>query len=222
MSKLFEDAIAEAKQLRDLAEQNAKNAIVEAVTPRIREFIEEQLLADENISENVDQDESVDNDVLEDVVNEIMSEMGDSDDLDDVDEESEEEKEVLVDSDQENLYELDEDALHLLSKMLNERTDLTPAEQKLKGIVLTVHKLKTELPNMSEQQKLHTQQIISQVKNHLLTNEGKMLENDMVNVDLNEEEVVEETEEVTEELNETFTSKKDQLLFEKLTKIWTK
>jgi len=36
------------------------------------------------------------------------------------------------------------------------------------------------------------------------------------------EEVVEETEEVIEEINETFTSKKDQLLFEKLTKIWTK
>jgi len=45
MSKsLFEEAIADAKQLRDIAEQNAKKAIVEAVTPRIKEFIEMQLV----------------------------------------------------------------------------------------------------------------------------------------------------------------------------------
>lgn len=43
-SRLYEDAIADAKQLRAAAEQNAKNAIVEAVTPKIREFIDSQLL----------------------------------------------------------------------------------------------------------------------------------------------------------------------------------
>jgi hypothetical protein len=43
---LFEEAIADAKQLREAAEQNAKNAIIEAVTPRIREFIENQLVGD--------------------------------------------------------------------------------------------------------------------------------------------------------------------------------
>lgn len=44
---LFEEAIADAKQLREAAEQNAKNAIIEAVTPRIREFIENQLVGGE-------------------------------------------------------------------------------------------------------------------------------------------------------------------------------
>jgi hypothetical protein len=45
MSKtLFDEAIADAKQLREIAENNAKNAIVESVTPRIRDFIEKQLL----------------------------------------------------------------------------------------------------------------------------------------------------------------------------------
>ena len=43
-SKLFEEAIADAKKLREVAEDNAKKAILEAVTPRIREFIEDQLL----------------------------------------------------------------------------------------------------------------------------------------------------------------------------------
>ena len=47
MSKnLYQEAIAEAKLLRDMAEQNAKNKIIEAVTPRIRNLIEQQLMDD--------------------------------------------------------------------------------------------------------------------------------------------------------------------------------
>ena len=45
-TKLFEEAIADAKHLREVAEQNAKKAIVEAVTPKIKEFIEQQLTGD--------------------------------------------------------------------------------------------------------------------------------------------------------------------------------
>lgn len=53
MSKsLYDEAIAEARMLRETAEQNAKNAIIEAVTPKIRKFIEEQL-----VSENSDSDD---------------------------------------------------------------------------------------------------------------------------------------------------------------------
>ena len=45
---LYQDAIAEARQLREMAEQNAKNVIIDAVTPRIRQLIEQQLVeADE-------------------------------------------------------------------------------------------------------------------------------------------------------------------------------
>jgi hypothetical protein len=52
MSKsLFEEAIADARQLREAAEANAKNAIIEAVTPRIREFIETQLVGGKSIDE---------------------------------------------------------------------------------------------------------------------------------------------------------------------------
>jgi len=63
MSKsLYDEAIAEAHLLRETAEKNAKNAIIEAVTPKIREFIEQQLIGEEN-SQNDEQD------VLDDVVN---------------------------------------------------------------------------------------------------------------------------------------------------------
>lgn len=201
MSKLFEEAIAEAKQLRELAEQNAKNAIVEAVTPRIREFIEEQLLAEESEityeSEKDLEEGSYDEDdgVLEDVVNEIMAEMADDDEL------KEEEKDVLLndgDVDLEETVELDEDAMAVLSKMLNERSDLTPEEQKLKSIVLTMHTLRSKLPEMNEAQRKEVQTIIKKVKNQILTNEGNMTENDnMLEVDLGITEVT--TNEVAED-----------------------
>ena len=41
---LYSDAILEAKKLRTMAEEAAKNRIIEAVTPRIRRLIENQLL----------------------------------------------------------------------------------------------------------------------------------------------------------------------------------
>ena len=63
-SKIFEEAIADAKKLKEVAEDNAKKAILEAVTPRIREFIEDQLLeADEKEeAEEEVQDEADDRD----------------------------------------------------------------------------------------------------------------------------------------------------------------
>ena len=65
MSKsLYDEAIAEAKLLQETAEQNAKNAIIEAVTPKIREFIEDQL-----IGESAD---SPDEEILESVASGIM------------------------------------------------------------------------------------------------------------------------------------------------------
>jgi hypothetical protein len=42
-SSLFEEAIADAKKIREVAEENAKKAVLEAVTPKIREFIESQI-----------------------------------------------------------------------------------------------------------------------------------------------------------------------------------
>jgi len=59
MSKtLYEEAIADAKKLKEVAESNAKNAIIESVTPKIREFIEQQLLG--NITEEDDKAEDED------------------------------------------------------------------------------------------------------------------------------------------------------------------
>ena len=43
---LYEEAIAEARRLTEMAEQNAKNKIIDAVTPQIKRMIEAQLLSD--------------------------------------------------------------------------------------------------------------------------------------------------------------------------------
>jgi len=47
MSKLFKDALDDAKKLREIAEQNATNKIIEAVAPRIKALIENELIDDE-------------------------------------------------------------------------------------------------------------------------------------------------------------------------------
>ena len=57
MSKLFEEALNDAKKLREIAEQNATNKIIEAVAPRIKQLIENELMADEEI-EIFDEDSS--------------------------------------------------------------------------------------------------------------------------------------------------------------------
>ena len=54
MSKIFKEALVDAKKLKEVAEENAKKAILESVTPRIREFIEEQLLEEKEDKDNKD------------------------------------------------------------------------------------------------------------------------------------------------------------------------
>jgi hypothetical protein len=44
MSKLFEEALADAKRLKEVAEENAKKAILESITPKIKSFIDQQII----------------------------------------------------------------------------------------------------------------------------------------------------------------------------------
>ena len=47
MSTLFEEAITDAKKLRTMAEENAKNKIIDIMAPKIRVLIEQELMDDE-------------------------------------------------------------------------------------------------------------------------------------------------------------------------------
>ena len=60
MSKqLYEEALADVKKLKELAEDNAKRAILEAVTPRIKDLIENQLLGEMSKSEDFEDDDDL-------------------------------------------------------------------------------------------------------------------------------------------------------------------
>lgn len=43
---LFEEALADSKKLKEVAEQNAKNKIIEYISPKIKDMIEKQLLGE--------------------------------------------------------------------------------------------------------------------------------------------------------------------------------
>ena len=57
---LYEEAIAEARRLTEMAEQNAKNKIIDAVTPQIKRLIEQELMGSEEMpdSEEMGDEES--------------------------------------------------------------------------------------------------------------------------------------------------------------------
>ena len=58
MSNLYDEAIADARSLKEMAERNARNKIIESITPRIRKLIERQILAEQDDEEipNMDLD----------------------------------------------------------------------------------------------------------------------------------------------------------------------
>ena len=99
-TNIYEQAIAEAKKLREVAEQNAKNAIIEAITPRVRELIDRELSDDtfgsseDFINESFDDDDEI---VLEEsAIMELAKEIAEKDEKEekskkseDVDEEDE-------------------------------------------------------------------------------------------------------------------------------------
>ncbi len=69
-SSIYEEALADVKKLKEVAEQNAKNAIIDAVTPKIREMIEQQLIGDASTE---------DGDVLSDLAESLLD--NDADDV---------------------------------------------------------------------------------------------------------------------------------------------
>jgi hypothetical protein len=82
MSKIFEEALADAKKLREVAEENAKKVILESVTPKIREFIEEQLLEKDDESESLSfdkEDEREIEQIDETTIKNLLSMIGEED-----------------------------------------------------------------------------------------------------------------------------------------------
>jgi hypothetical protein len=55
---LYEEAIAEARRLREMAEENAKNKIIDVVTPQIRQLIEQELMGEPEDSDAEESEEA--------------------------------------------------------------------------------------------------------------------------------------------------------------------
>jgi hypothetical protein len=64
---IFEEALADARQLKEVAEQNAKNAIINAVTPKIKQLIEMQLGID--VHDEITEGDDTDDDLLLNLLN---------------------------------------------------------------------------------------------------------------------------------------------------------
>lgn len=73
---LYEEALVDAKKLREIAEAQAKNAVLETVAPRIKQMIEQQLLG-----ESDDSSDEVDNEDTTDQKDEILLEPESSKDV---------------------------------------------------------------------------------------------------------------------------------------------
>lgn len=82
MKSIYEQAIADAKKLKEIAEANATNKIIEAVTPKIRRLIEQELEGDELVDDDIEDLIDDDDDDLDDL---------DDDDFDDIDDDLEDE-----------------------------------------------------------------------------------------------------------------------------------
>lgn len=80
MQNLYQEALADAISLREMAEKNARNKIIESIAPQIKKMIERQMLAeqDEDVASDEDTDvPSLDLDALPDEGSDLPS-MGSS------------------------------------------------------------------------------------------------------------------------------------------------
>lgn len=76
MSKqLYEEALADVKKLKEIAEDDAKRAILEAVTPRIKDLIENQLLGETADEDEVEDEPITDDLLLDDALENSQSDM---------------------------------------------------------------------------------------------------------------------------------------------------
>ena len=73
-TNLYLEAIEEAQQLKQIAEQNAKNKIIEALTPRIQAMVEAQLLSEQDDVEVVSVQEVPDEVDVEGAPDELVAE----------------------------------------------------------------------------------------------------------------------------------------------------
>jgi len=142
---LYQEAIAEAKQLRDVAEKNAKNAIIEAVTPKIRHFIEKQLIeSKEHKAEHTLEDADFLGETISSMINHENNDQSDNCSDDDV--------------------VLDENAISMLMDLMSSGENLSGIVDHVKNQTMIADTLRNSLDNLSEDDKKELASIVSNLK----------------------------------------------------------
>jgi hypothetical protein len=142
---LYQEAIAEAKQLRDVAEKNAKNAIIEAVTPKIRHFIEKQLIeSKQNKAERTSEDADFLGETINSMINHENNDHVDNCSNDDV--------------------VLDENAISMLMDLMSSGENLSGIVDHVKNQTMIADTLRNSLDSLSEDDKKELSSIVSNLK----------------------------------------------------------
>ena len=140
MSKqLYEEAIADLKKVKEIAEDNAKRAVVEAVAPRIRELIEKELLG-ESKDESSEDEETQDNILIDEPTHDEKKTSVDSVSFSEV--------VTGVKEEIENDAILDELALNLMS--ISTPNNVNELNQKLRYVEKVIETLTTIKCNIKE------------------------------------------------------------------------
>jgi hypothetical protein len=168
-TNLYNEAIAEAKKLKEMAEQNAKNKIIEAVTPRIRMLIEQEL-SDDLEDLDLELDPQIED---EDQSPDGLIDLGSSPDSESISQPMEVEEEIEYDNKNVNInitvegskgrnMSLDIGSLNVLRNALNVKSKITLQEGigKVKRVRKQAIMLKSLLeasnPSLSLNMKLNT------------------------------------------------------------------
>jgi len=113
MSSLYDEAIADAKELVRMAEENATNKLIEAVAPRIRKIVEKRLVEEVSVKEDDDistivasLDDDGDDESEDDEIPDAGELGGDVDEFGVDDEDEESEGEYDFDDDDDSSFDL--------------------------------------------------------------------------------------------------------------------
>jgi hypothetical protein len=136
MSKqLYEEAIADLKKVKEIAEDNAKRVVVEAVAPRIRELIEKELLGESLDEEDAHSDHGAPGSV--DKPGEVLTDKKSEEDSED---ETQETAESISFTELAHAADEDEESEeHLMSS--DKTDDLQEMDQKLRYVERMVEML---------------------------------------------------------------------------------
>ena len=169
MSKsIYDEAIADAKKIREAAEANAKSAILEAVTPKIRSFIEQTILEQSEVVQEVvtaeEEEEEAGEASLEDAEG-ANANAG-------VDDSS-----VAVNATDESKVTLDESAIGTLLSLIGGEEIIDSLKEDTKDAMNTV--VSEALSKLSEDERIKLYDLADKIERNADILESKEINNDV-------------------------------------------